>query len=419
MIWKVLVAIILAMIVGSLTKTTATIFGTPYYVLFDLLGQLFLNSLTLLVVPLVASAIISGLSSVGSDHSFRKLGLKTFGFYVLTILLAVLVGVLMVNLIKPGLLYQNIAAHGVEAATQAVTVPHPAATTHMEAISQILLKLVPANVFEAAANGNMLGIIFFSLLFGFTLLKIESDATHTLVNFWRGLFNALMKMTHIVMKAMPIGVFFLVAKAIAAHGVSQIGALLYFFLTVLCGLVIFTFIVLPLLLKTSGVSPFRHIRAIGPALVTAFSTSSSAATLPVTLDCVEKRAGVSNRICSFVIPLGTSMNMAGSALYECVGALFIAQVYGVELTWTHQILIVVLSLITSMGVAAVPSASLVALIIILNAMGLPKEGIALILPVDRLLDMCRTTTNVFSDASCAVLVARSEGETVLSDSPLR
>jgi len=417
MLWKVLVAILLAIVVGSLTGKTATIFGTPYYTLFDLFGQLFLNALTLLVVPLIAAAIISGLSSVGGDHSFKKLGLKTFGFYFLTILLAILVGVLMVNLIKPGILYHSIATS--LDTTHTFSAAEGAPSNHMEAVSQILLKLVPPNVFEAASKGNMLGIIFFSLLFGFTLLKIDSEATHTLANFWRGLFHALMRMTHLVMKAMPLGVFFLVAKVIATQGVQQLGALVYFFVTVLCGLIIFCLVILPLLLKSAGISPFRHIRAIAPALVTAFSTSSSAATLPVTLDCVEKRAGVSNRICSFVIPLGTSMNMAGSALYECVGALFIAQVYGIEMTWTHQFIIVMLSLITSMGVAAVPSASLVALIIILNAMGLPAEGIALILPVDRLLDMCRTTTNVFSDASCAVLVARSEGETVLSDVPLR
>lgn len=421
MLWKVLLGIALGILAGSITGKTATIFGTPYYALFDLFGQLFLNALTLLVVPLIASAIISGLSSMGGGQSFKKLGLKTFGFYILTILLAVLVGVLVTNLIKPGVRYHALASVP-QLPTELGSSDIPTSgvpTNHMEAISQILLKLIPPNIFEAASHGNMLGIIFFSLLFGFTLLKIDSEATQTLVHFWRGLFHALMRMTHIVMKAMPFGVFALVAKVIATQGLQHLGALVYFFVTALLGLVIFCFIVLPLLLKSSGISPFRHLRAIAPALVTAFSTSSSAATLPVTLDCVEKRAGVSNRICSFVIPLGTSMNMAGSALYECVAALFIAQVYGIDMTWTHQIIIVLLSLITSMGVAAVPSASLVALIIILNAMGLPAEGIILILPVDRLLDMCRTTANVFSDTSCAVLVARSEGENVLADTPLK
>jgi Na+/H+-dicarboxylate symporter len=166
-------------------------------------------------------------------------------------------------------------------------------------------------------------------------------------------------------------------------------------------------------MRLMGLSPFRHFRAMAPALITAFSTSSSAATLPITIDCVEKRAGVSNRICSFVVPLGTTINLSGSALYECIAALFIAQVYGMELTFIHQALVVFLSLLTSMGVAGIPSGSLVAILIILNAMGLPAEGLALILPVDRILDMCRTTVNVFSDTTCAVLVAHTEGEKVL------
>ncbi len=414
MLWKVLIAIILAVIVGNLTGKTASIFGITFYQLFDLFGQLFLNALTLLVVPLIASAIISGLGQMGGDQSFGRLGLKTFGFYVLTILLAVLVGVLVVNVIKPGVMHQDLAATVISSPSP---LPH-APPGHMEAVSQILLKLIPVNVVEAASQGNMLGIIFFSLLFGFALVKIESQASTTLINLWRGIFYTLMRMTHFIMKAMPFGVFCLVAKVIAAQGMQSVSGVLYFFLTAFLGLVIFCGIVMPIFLKCMGISPTRLVRAMAPALVTAFSTSSSAATLPVTIECVEKRAGVSNRVCSFVVPLGTSMNMAGSALYECVAALFIAQAYGIDMTWGHQIIIVILSLITSMGVAAVPSASLVALIIILNAMGLPAEGIALILPVDRLLDMCRTTANVFSDASCAVLVAHTEGERVLVDAPL-
>jgi Na+/H+-dicarboxylate symporter len=283
-----------------------------------------------------------------------------------------------------------------------------------EALGQILLKLVPLNIFEAASTGNMLGVIFFSLLFGLALARIESAASDTLAAVWKSVFYVLMKMTHFVMKVMPFGIFCLVAKVIASQGLESMGGLVLFFATVVCGLALFMFGVLPFLLWCMGISPLRHIRALAPALFTAFSTSSSVAALPITMECVEKRAGVSNRICSFVVPLGTSVNMSGSALYECVAALFVAQVYGIELTFTHQFIIVVLSLFTSMGVAGIPSASLVAILVILKSMGLPMEGLALILPVDRLLDMCRTTTNVFSDASCAVLVAHTEGEKVLS-----
>jgi Na+/H+-dicarboxylate symporter len=409
MLWQVLVAIVLAMIVGSLIGTESEIFGITYYKLFSFLGQLFLNALTLLVVPLVASAIINGLSQMGQDKSFKRLGGKTFFFYILTTFLAVLTGLVFVNLIQPGV---NHVASAVQTQTLSPLIQQTP-ESHMAALGQVIMKLIPVNIFEAASTGNMLGIIFFSLLFGFALSRIESAASETLTRLFRGLFYTMMKMTHYLMKAMPYGVFFLVAKAIATHGPETFKALALFFATVLAGLATFMFIILPILFRLMGLSPWRHLRAMAPALVTAFSTSSSAATLPITIDCVEKRAGVSNRICSFVVPLGTSVNMSGSALYECVAALFIAQVYGIELTFLHQIVIVILSLITSMGVAGIPSASLVAILIILNAMGLPVEGLALILPVDRILDMCRTTVNVFSDASCAVLVAHSEGEKVL------
>lgn len=408
MLWQVTIAIVLAAVAGKLSGTTASIFGLTFYQLYSFLGQLFLNSLTLLVVPLVSSSIIQGLSQMGSDKSFGRLGVKTFFYYILTTLLAVLTGVLFVNLIQPGSHYQ-LPANDPMLANFVAKAP----INHLEALGQIFLKLIPLNIFDAAAQGNMLGVIFFSLLFGFALAKIETPASHTLISLWKGLFQTLMRMTHYVMKMMPLGVFCLVAKVTASQGLDSMRALFFFLLTVLASLATFMFLILPLLLRLKGINPIQYFKALGPALITAFSTSSSVATLPITMECVEKRAGVSNRICSFVVPLGTSVNMSGSALYECVGVLFIAQVCGIDISFMHQILIVILSLLTSMGVAGIPSASLVALLIILNAMGFPAEGLALILPVDRILDMCRTTVNVFSDASCAVLVAHSEGEKVL------
>jgi Na+/H+-dicarboxylate symporter len=404
---QVLIAIALAMLIGGLSTPDSEIFGIPYIKLFGFLGQLFLNALTLLVVPLVGSSIVSGISQMGQDKSFGRLGAKTFFFYIITTFLAVVTGLLFVNLIKPG--SYVAAATETLAAPVIGTVP----PTHMEAIGQVLLKLIPVNIFEAASQGNMLGIIFFALLFGFALAKIESTASDTVMKLIKGIFHTLMKMTHFLMSVMPFGVFFLVSKAISIRGLGSLEGLVYFFLSVLLGLATFMFVILPLFMRFMGLSPWRHLRAMAPALITAFSTSSSAATLPITMDCVEKRAGVSNRICSFVVPLGTSVNLAGSALYECIAVLFIAQVFGFEMTIIHQAIVVVLSLLTSMGVAAIPSASLVAILIILNAMGFPAEGLALILPVDRILDMCRTTVNVFSDATCAVLVAHTEGEKVL------
>lgn len=424
MVWKVLVAIILAVIVGTIVGKDAKIFDVPYYQIFNLLGELFLNALTLLVVPLVASSIIHGLGQMGTDSSFGRLGAKTFFFYVLTTLLAIFVGVILVNLIAPGtvlhekglVLQEAVPGSPQHTDLQAASQTKP--QSGFEIFSQLLYKIIPLNIFATASQGNMLGIIFFSILFGICLARYQSVAATTVLNFWIGMFNVLMRMVHVVMKAMPIGVFFLVAKVVATEGLESIQSLALFLATVLLALCIYVLVILPILLKIKGVSPIRHMRAVAPALVTAFSTSSSSATLPITIDCVEKRAGVSNRVCSFVVPLGTSVNLSGSALYEAVAALFIAQAYGIEMSMFKQVIVVILALLTSMGLAGIPSASLVAIIIILNTMGLPASAVALIIPVDRILDMCRTTVNVFSDTACAVLVARSEGEKVLQTEPL-
>jgi len=221
----------------------------------------------------------------------------------------------------------------------------------------------------------------------------------------------MMKITEWVMRFAPIGVFALVAKVVAGTGLEVFKPLLVFFLTVLLALLAHMFIVLPLMLRfLAKVNPVRHYQAMSPALLTAFSTASSSATLPLTMDCVEKNAGVSNRTSSFVLPLGATVNMDGTALYECVAALFIAQAYGLELSLATQFTVVLVALLTSIGVAGIPAASLVAISIILGTIGLPAEGIGLILAVDRVLDMCRTAVNVFSDSCAAVIVARSEGE---------
>jgi proton glutamate symport protein len=409
--WAVFIAIILAMIVGSATGPDFKLFGIHFYSLFDILGKLFINALTLVVVPLVAASIITGIAKIGKEHSFGRLGAKTFGFYFATSLLAILIGLFFVNLLKPGLV-GGMPLEGAGAAT--------AQNTHLQAhisgekgvkIVDILMQIVPSNAFLAFSQGQMLGIIFFSLLFGYAMSKIESRVSEILMGFWQGVFETMIQMTHLILKCLPIGVFCLVAKVFATIGIESLKPLALFSTAVIGGLAVFTFVALPLLLKFIGrVSPKRHFRAMGPALITAFSTSSSSATLPVTMDCVEKRAGVSNKICSLVVPLGTSINMSGSALYECVAAMFVAQAYGIDLSFTTQFLVVLLALITSMGVAGVPSGSLVAVIVILKAIGLPAEGVGLFLAVDRILDMCRTTVNVFSDSCCAILVARTEGE---------
>lgn len=407
--WAVLIAIVLAFIIGNLTGTKASLFGVSYYSMYDLFGKLFIQALTLIVVPLVGSSIITGMARIGGDISFKRLGLKIVGFYITTTLSAVILGLLMVNLIRPGeaeSFHLQLQQAQMTNAQQTIT-DHGSALT----VSNLILSIIPSNIFDSMAKGEMLALIFFSLVFGFALTKIDSEKSHQIQSFFTGIFQTMIQITHLIMKFLPLGVFCLVAKVAATTGFESLASLGLFFVCVIAGLAIFSLGVLPLLLKYVGkVSPRRHFRAVAPALVTAFSTSSSSASLPITIDCVEKRAGVSNRICSLVVPLGTSLNMSGSALYEIVAALFVAQVYGVTVTLGSQIIFVLLALFTSMGVAGIPAASLVAVIVILKAFGLPIEGIGLFLAVDRILDMCRTTVNVFSDTCCAVLVARSEGE---------
>lgn len=409
--WPVFIAIILAVFAGVFSGTEGTFLGIKFYYLYDLLSKLFINSLTLIMVPLVSSSIITGIARIGNDAAFKRIGSKALLFYFATTLVAILIGLLFVNLFRPGhALASQVFSDRITTASDQVQ-QHVSSMGEYR-IGDVFLQIVPPNIVDVFSSGHMLGLIFFSLLFGYALSRIEGVPRTTLLGFWQGVFQTTIHVTHLIMKCLPIGVFCLVAKVFATTGLESLLSLGLFTIAVLFGLAIFVFVGLPLLLKYIGkVNPWRHFKAMSPALITAFSTSSSSATLPITIECVEKRAGVSNRICSLVIPLGTSLNMSGSALYECVAAMFVAQAYGVDLSFTTQVLVVMLSLIASMGVAGIPAASLVAVVVILKALGLPVEGVGLFVAMDRILDMCRTTVNVFSDSCCAVLIARSEGET--------
>src|SRR5690606_11596118 len=278
-------------------------------------------------------------------------------------------------------------------------------------VANLFLRMIPENVVQAAAEGQMLGIIFFALLFGYFMTRIDGELSATLYRFWNGVFNVMMRMTEWIMLFAPIGVFGLVAAVVAETGFDAAGPLVVFALTALAALLLHTFVTMPLFLAIFGrVNPYRIFPAMAPAMLTAFSTASSSATLPVTMDCVEKNAGVSNKISSFVLPLGATVNMNGTALYECAAAMFLAQAYGLDLTLGTQFSIVVIALLTSIGVAGVPAASLVAIAIILHAIGLPVEAIGVLMVFDRILDMVRTSINIFGDACAAVIVARLDGE---------
>jgi len=264
----------------------------------------------------------------------------------------------------------------------------------------IFLRMVPANIVAAAADGQMLGIIFFSILFGYFISRMEPSRRGTLEGFFQGMYEVMLALTRFIMLFAPIGVFGLVARVVLKTDLADLaGPLLRFSLVVLFALALHFLVTMPLVLRfVARVNPAAHYRAMAPALLTAFSTSSSSATLPVTMECVQDRAGVSNRVSSFALPLGATVNMDGTALYECVAAMFIAQAYGVELGFTAQFTVVITALLTSIGVAGVPSASFVAIAVILNAVGLPLEALGLLFVFDRILDMCRTSVNVSATA---------------------
>lgn len=266
----------------------------------------------------------------------------------------------------------------------------------------------------------MLGLIVFSLLFGFFLRTLAGAPGDTLRNMVEGFYEVMVSITMLIIRFAPLGVFGLIAATVTRTGLDALEPLLWFFFTVLAALFLHAFVVMPLLIRVLAQrSPWRHFQAMSPALMTAFSSASSAATLPLTMDCVQKRSGVSKRTASFVLPLGATVNMDGTALYECAAAIFIAQAYGLDLSFGMQFAIVFTALITSIGVASIPAASLVAITVILGIIGLPAEAIGLILVTDRILDMCRTAVNVWGDSVGAVLLARSEGEENVLQTPMR
>lgn len=407
----ILVAMAAGAVVGWLLGPTGQVAGLDLLPVFDFLGTIFINMLKMVVVPLISASIITGVAALGSGRDLGRLGIKTLSFYVLTTLLAVLTALTLVNIVKPGIVngVPAKALLALEAGADSVTATVKEHTS--TGVLETLLSAVPSNIIDAAANNKLLGVMFFSILFGFFLARIEEPYRKAVSDFWQGLFRVMMRITQFVMSLAPIGVFGLTARVIAKSGVHAAGPILAFGACVAVGIVLYAIIVIPLLMRLVGVArPYRLFSAMSPALVTAFSTASSAATLPLSLECLEKRAGVSERIASFVMPLGTSINHVGSALYECAGAMFLCQAYGLHLTFGAQFTVVTLALITSMGIAGIPAASLVAIAVILAAVGLPPEGVGVLLVLDRLLDMARSSLTVFADAACSVIVARLEGE---------
>ena len=398
--WQILIALFLAVLFG--------LYFTNYVSYVGWMGIIFMKGLKMVIIPLILTSIASGVANIGGTKDLGKLGAKTMGYYILTSLFAITTGLVMVNLIKPGLgadlgLVQKV--DGLDAASGS--------------FGSTIMNIIPENIFAAFANNQMLSVIFFALLLGFFTTKLPANHKKYLTDGINAGFELMMKITNFIIKFTPYGVFGIVAVIVAEQAESpekliaisqRLG--LYMF-AVLAALFIHAFITLPLILKfVAKVKPSLHFKSMRVPLITAFSTSSSSATLPLTMDAMENKAGVSNKITSFVLPLGATINMDGTALYECVAAMFIAQAYGIELTFLQQVIVVATALLASIGAAGIPMAGLVMISVILSAVGLPLEGIGLILAVDRILDMFRTSVNVWSDSCGTVTIAKLEGESL-------
>jgi len=407
----ILGAMALGVVLGLLVDDTGHLFGLPLVVFGGFLGAAFLNLLKMLVVPLVVSSIVVGVAGMGGARDLGRLGFTSLMFYLLTTLIAIFIALMVVNFVQPGIVDGQPARELLALHMDAASVNANVQSQAGRSLGDILLGMIPTNIVAAAAEGKIVGLLLFSLLFGFFIHQLPTAQREFMNRFWDSLFQVMMRMTEFVMRLAPLGVLGLTLKVTAEAGLDAARPLLMFGLCVVVSLAVYAFLALPALLAVvARVRPWALFPAMAPALLTAFSTASSSATLPVTLDCVQKRAGVSPRVAGFVLPLGTSINHAGSALYECAAALFIAQAYGLHLSVTTQVTVVLLALVTSMGIAGIPAASLVAITVILTAVGLPAEAIGVLLVLDRLLDMARTSVNVLADSACTVIVARLAGE---------
>jgi len=372
-------------------------FGEQVIPLADILADVFLRLLRMAIMPLIITSIVSAVIGVGH---LGRLGIKTFGYYVISSMLAILTGQILVNVLRPGV-GANIGLHEAPEQIDAA----------QQGLVELLIDIIPENPFEAMANGDVLPVIFFSILFGYFVTKLAEKPRAQLSDFSQAAFDVMLKMTLFIVWSAPLGVFGIIARIVAETGFESFKALGFYFVVVLIGLAIHACVNLPLLLSLIGrVNPLKHFKGMPSALLFSFSTCSTMVTLPLTMEAVTGNSKVSKKIAGFTLPIGATVNMDGTALYECVATIFIAQVYGFDLSFGAQALVAVTALLASIGAASIPMSGMVMMSIILKAVGLPLEGVAIILAVDRILDMFRTSINVLSDSCGAVIIARSEGE---------
>jgi proton glutamate symport protein len=388
--WQVLLALIAGVGLGWLVPTAAQSIG--------FLGDLFLRLLKMIIIPLIFTSLVSGIASLGSARSVGRVGVRTVIYYTLSTTLAIIVGLTLVNIIKPGTHLNLASAKGLPEGF----------STSSQTLPEFLLGMVPDNIISAMASGDVLPVIVFALLFGLFLTRLKGSNVDSVQRVIDGVLEIIQALTLAIVKLAPIGILALLAREVARSGPGIIWDLRYYFVTVGLGLLFHGLIALPsVLLLLGNRRPIAYGRIVAPALATAFSTASSSATLPLSMECSEL-AGNRKGVTSFVLPLGATVNMDGTALYEAVAALTIAQMYGVHLSLSQQALVLVAALLASVGAAGIPMAGLVMLVVVLQAVGLPIEGIGTIIAVDRVLDMMRTATNVWSDLVGTAIVSRFE-----------
>ena len=390
--WQVVIALAAGVVFGWAAPGAADGIG--------FLGDLFLRLLKMIIIPLIFTSLVSGIASLGNARAVGRVGIRTLVYYTITTTLAIAVGLTLVNIVRPG---ARLDLAGTASLPEGFS-------TASQSLPEFLLRMVPDNIVAAMAAGEVLPVIVFAILFGIFLTRLDGPRVETVKTVVDGVLEIIQALTLAIVKLAPVGIFALLAREVARSGPGIIWDLRYYFLTVGLGLAVHALITLPLILLLLGRrAPLTYGRKMAPALATAFSTASSSATLPLSMECAEHEAGIPKGVVSFVLPLGATVNMDGTALYEAVAALTIAQMYGVGLDIPQQALVLLTALLASVGAAGIPMAGLVMLVVVLQAVGLPLEGIGTIIAVDRVLDMMRTATNVWSDLVGTAVVNRLEG----------
>lgn len=393
--------ILVGMIGGAILGVLGGLYLGDFFLSISFIGTIFLNALKMVMIPLIVASMIVGVTSIGDISKLGKTTGKTMLFYLVTTGFSVLIGLILVNIFRPGDGVESFGAY----------IPDLVANSQGRSFIDVIVGMIPPNIIKAASEGKVLPLIVFSLLFGSVLTTI-GEKGRPVIAFFEGLNAAIMKLVSLIIYFAPVGVMALIGGIVAENRDSideLISSLAWYSFTVIFGLLIHATIILPLILKMFGKrSPFQYFKNMGQALTTAFTTASSSATLPITMECIEEKNKIDKRAASFVLPLGATINMDGTALYEAVAAMFIAQIYGIDLSLGSQVVIFLTATLASIGAAGIPHAGTVTMVFVLSAVGLPLEGIGLIWAIDWFLDRCRTTVNVWGDSVGAAVIAETK-----------